>query len=99
MGTRCAVELQYCVLQSRQLRLQCALQARCPVQEAQKRSNAWRRQDKTDAAPPCSDVAGARLHFTHPEWECLKGPFLQAFQCRPLLFCEVKLKLMTDMTL
>lgn len=41
----------------------------------------------------------ARLHFTQPQWACLKGLFLRAFQIRLLLFCEVKLKLMMDTTL
>ena len=50
--------------------------------------------------PPVQPCSRSKVTFYTPWVGTFKGIFfLRAFQCRPPLFCEVKLKLMTDMTL
>lgn len=72
MGTWCAGELQYYTLQSRQFRLQWLLQTRCPIQ---RRRNAPPPVRTGHTLFPYSGVARARLHFTQPQWACLKDLF------------------------
>lgn len=58
------------------------------------------RQVRTDAVPLCSEVARSKVTFYTASVGMFKRIFFyRAFQTRLLLFCEVKLKLMTDMTL
>lgn len=91
MGTRCTGEFHYYTLQSCQFS-RWLLHTRCPVQQCRNGPPPVR---TGQTRLPCR----ARLHFTQPQWARLKGLFLQAFQIRLLLFCEVKLKLMMDTTL
>lgn len=72
MGTHCAGELQYYTLQSRQFRLPWMHQTRCPIQLYKNAPSPV----QTGQTPfPYMEVVRARLHFTQPQWACLKDLF------------------------